>query len=98
MGNEVWTELTSGEHQPDWAEFGCGGPLFRLTGSLAGAQTEDINAPKAASRTEFETYNTEQELFSELSESSGTSWSAPSAAALVLVLENTAGPNTEIRP
>lgn len=99
VGNEVWTEqLTSGEHQPDWAEFGCAGPLFRLTGSLAGAQTEDINTPTAASKTEFQTYNTEQELFSELSESSGTSWSAPSAATLVLLLHNTAGPNTEIKP
>jgi hypothetical protein len=98
VGNEVWTELASAEHQPYWAEFGCGGSLFRLTGSLAGAQTEDINAPKAVSRTEFQTYNTEQELFSELSESSGTSWSAATASTLVLVLQNTAGPDTEIKP
>lgn len=97
-GAEVWTELSSGEHAPYWAELGCGGSLFRLSGSLAGVQLGDLDVASPTSKTEFDTSDGEQALYTELSTSGGSSWTAPAVSSLLLTLANTSAPSTEIRP
>ncbi|MGH2864331.1 MAG: hypothetical protein ACRDJX_03675 [Solirubrobacteraceae bacterium] len=98
IGEQAWIDYSSAEHQPYWAEFGCGAStLYRITGSVSGVQTGDVGAPSTASQTKINATLSEQALYSELSETSGTSWSAPSASTLVLTLENTAASSVEIR-
>lgn len=98
IGEEVWTDYASAEHAPYVAEFGCGdGSLYRLTGSVSGVQTGDVGLPSTASKTTINATLSEQDLYTELSESSGSSWSTPDASTLIVTLENTAASSTEIR-
>jgi hypothetical protein len=98
IGEEVWIDYASAEHQPYWAELGCGGgTLYRMTGSVSGTQTGDVGLPSTASRTTINATISEQALYTELSESSGSSWSTPDASTLIVTLENTAASSTEIR-
>jgi hypothetical protein len=96
---EVWTELTSGEHQPYIAEFGCEGPLLRITGHASGVREGDVGTPSAASTTTFTAEKGEQQLLSELSTNGGSSWGAAAPSTLAVVLSNTAELSTaEIKP
>ncbi|HUB73925.1 MAG TPA: hypothetical protein VL979_07815 [Solirubrobacteraceae bacterium] len=101
VAGSVWTELASSEHQPYLAEFGCGGILFRMSGSLGGVQSGDVDAPSLTSTTSFsveEGREAEQAVFTEASEDGGSSWTGPDASTLVMRSSNTAASAVEIRP
>ena len=95
---QVWTELSSSEHEPYSAEFGCEGTLFRTKGSLAGIQSENINVSSLTSTTTFATEEGEQAIATETSETAGKSWSGPYPTNLLTTATNTAATATEIRP
>jgi hypothetical protein len=95
---EVWTQLTSGEHQPYLAEFGCEGVLLRVSGALAGIQQGDIAAPSLTSTTAFGSQTGEQALATAASTNGGSSWSAADPTNVAATATNTAASPTEIRP
>jgi len=96
-GGEVWTQLTSSEHEPYLWEFGCEGVRYRSSGSLAGAQTGGINNPSHTSTTTFAVALGEQGLSTEASENGGKSWSSPDTSELVMSASNTSAAEVEIR-
>lgn len=93
----VWTELASSEHAPYSVEFGCEGPRFRMTGSLAGAQQGDVGVSSLTSETTFNVEEGEQALTTEVSENAGKSWSAPDASIVTTAIAVTAAAPIEIR-
>jgi hypothetical protein len=96
---EVWIQLTSGEHEPYVAEFGCEGVLLRVSGALAGVQEHDIGIPSLTSTTTFGGENAgEQALTTASSTNGGSSWSAADPTNVVVLATNTAASPTEIRP
>jgi hypothetical protein len=96
---EVWTQLTSAEHQPYVAEFGCEGVLLRVSGALAGVQEHDIGIPSLTSTTTFGDENAgEQALTTASSTNGGSSWSAADPTSVVVLATNTAASPTEIHP
>jgi hypothetical protein len=95
---EVWTQLTSGEHQPYAAEFGCEGVLLRVSGALAGAQQQDVGNSSLTSTTTFAQESGEQAFSTEASTNGGSSWSAADPTNVAAVATNTAASPTEIRP
>jgi hypothetical protein len=94
---EVLTNLTSGEHQPYLVEFGCEGPLYRTAGTLGGVQSGDIDVSSLTSATTFSAGHGEQALYSELSETEGTSWGGPDATSVQATAANTAASAVEIK-
>jgi hypothetical protein len=99
--SKVLTEFVSSEHEPYAAEFGCEGPLFRITGWLSGVDGGNVNAMSSTSSTTFSSVVSgegEQALYSELSENKGTSWIGPDSSALITVANNTSASQTEIKP
>ena len=95
---EVWTQLTSGEHQPYIAEFGCEGTLVRVSGALAGVQQGDIGTPSLTSTTTFAQESGEQALATAVSTNGGKSWSTADPTNVAAAATNTAASPTEIRP
>jgi hypothetical protein len=98
VGGQVWTELSSAEHEPYSAEFNCEGLLFRTKGSLAGIQSGNIDMSSLTSTTTFALEEGEQAIATETSENAGKSWSSPTASNLITTTTNTAAAATEIRP
>ncbi|HEV2982379.1 MAG TPA: hypothetical protein VGX51_13195 [Solirubrobacteraceae bacterium] len=94
----VWADLTSAEHEPYLAEFGCEGVRLRIKGSLGGVQFGDVGAPSATGNTSFGAGEGEQALVGEVSENGGSSWSAGGATTAALALTSTFELATEIRP
>lgn len=94
----VWTDFTSGEHEPYLAEFACGGTRVRTIGALGGVQSGDVNTSSATSTTAFESEGGEQALFSEVSETEGQSWIGPQPSSLLALAENSSASRVEIRP
>jgi len=94
-GSTVFTQLTSGEHAPYLAEFGCEGTHFRTTGALAGAQEGDVGTPSTASTTAFAFLQGEQALYT--ASESGKTWSTADPSTLTGTLSSTAASPTEIR-
>ncbi len=97
VSGQVWTEFVSAEHEPYLSEFGCEGPIYRTTGSLAGAQAGNVNVSSLTSTTTFAIGEGEQALYTELSETGGASWVGPDASSLVTVASNTSASATEIK-
>ncbi len=97
VSGQVWTELVSSGHEPYLVEFGCKGPLFRAIGSLSGVQAGDVNAPSFTSTTTFAIGEGEQALYTELSDTGGTSWVGPDPSTGVTVAINTGASKTEIK-
>lgn len=100
--NQVWTEFTSSQHEPYAMEFGCEGQLFRSKGSLAGAQSGDVNLMSTASATtisaaEVTNDTGEQALVTELSENGGTSWGAAEPSSELDESSNTSASKIEIK-
>jgi hypothetical protein len=93
----VWTQLSSSEHEPYAAEFGCEGTLFRTKGSLAGIQAGNVNMSSLTSTTSFAVEEGEQALATEISETAGKSWTGPDATSLTATASNTAATPTEIK-
>jgi hypothetical protein len=101
VSGQVWTQLTSSEHEPYIAEFGCEGHLYRTSGSISGLQGGDVNVSSTTSTTRFsieEGKEAEQALFTGLSEDAGKSWLGPDSSTLVMLDSNTAGASIEIKP
>jgi hypothetical protein len=98
VSGQVWTELVSAEHAPYLAEFGCEGPRLRVSGSLSGVQSEDINTSSVTSTTTFAVEEGEQALYTSLSENGGKSWVGPDVSNAVTVATNTSASAIEIRP
>ncbi len=98
VSGQVWTELVSAEHAPYLAEFSCEGPRLRVSGSLSGVQSGDINAASVTSTTTFAVEEGEQALYTSLSENDGKSWVGPDVSNAVTVATNTAASAIEIRP
>jgi hypothetical protein len=104
---QVWMELTSREHQPYLAEFGCGGTLSRIKGYVSGVQSGDVGTASATGTTTFalappnvhlaEQEVGEQELFTELSQNGGSSWSSAAASSVVMDVTSTAQLPTEVK-
>lgn len=102
---QVWTELTSSEHQPYLAEFNCEGLSFRVSGSLSGVQNGNIDEPSTTTTTTFAPPTQEhglpegeQGLLTAVSEDGGTSWTAPEATSTSALLSNTSASAIEIHP
>ena len=101
-GTEVWTHLTSSEHEPYAVEFGCEGALFRVKGALSGPQTENVGVMSTTSTTAFKLTTvfkgeSEQALETERSENGGSSWSAAEPSTLVTTMSNTSASATDIK-
>jgi hypothetical protein len=94
----VWTELASSQHEPYVAEFGCGGPLLRIKGSLSGVQVANVGVSSATNATRFRVNEGEQALLTELSENGGSSWAGPNVTKVVTTLSNMTELPTEIKP
>jgi hypothetical protein len=95
---QVWTGLSSAEHQPYLAEFSCGGALWRIKGSLAGVQGADVGVMSSRGETGFALHAGEQALLSERSENGGLSWAGPDASVALTTLTENTELATEIRP
>ncbi|HUB73028.1 MAG TPA: hypothetical protein VL979_03185 [Solirubrobacteraceae bacterium] len=102
---QVWVQLSSGEHEPYLAEFGCEGVRVRTVGSIAGVQSGDVGLPSTSSSTAFELSTGEHELsageqalFSAYSLNAGKSWSSAFSTIALAASTNTAAAATEIRP
>ena len=101
--HQVWTELTSAEHAPYVAEFGCEGPRLRTSGSAAGVQSGDVLKAGTASMTLFEaehgeTPTGEQALATALSENGGESFGEAKPSTFGAEFANTSASAVEIRP
>jgi hypothetical protein len=99
---EVWSDFSSSEHEPYAMEFGCEGVLFRTKGSVGALQDDDIERMSSSSRTLFVPLEVpiaqgEQALYSELSESRGTSWEVDAPSAELGEVNNTSASSIEIR-
>jgi len=102
---QVWVQLTSAEHEPYLAEFGCAGVRVRTAGSIAGVQSGDVGLPSTASSTAFalsagehELAGGEQSLLSAYSLNGGKGWGSTFATIALATSANTAAAATEIRP
>lgn len=95
---QVWTELSSAEHEPYLAELGCEGVQLRVKGYVSGVQSGDVGAPSATGNTSFGAGEGEQVLEGEVSENGGSSWSAGGATTAALALTSTFELPTEIKP
>jgi hypothetical protein len=95
--DKVVTTFVSAQHEPYVLEFGCEGSLFRISGSLSGAQAGNVNTSSLASTTTFAIGEGEQALFAERSEDGGATWTGPDASTEVGVAHNTPAVRTEIR-
>ncbi len=91
----VQTQLTSGEHVPYFAEFGCEGTHYRVTGALAGVDQGSINLAGTTSTTKFAFEEGEQALLT--AAKSGESWGTPHPTIATATLSNTSASPTEIR-
>jgi hypothetical protein len=98
VAGEVWTELTSAEHDPYLTEFACEGVLFRTTGSLSGIQAGDVGSPSLTSTTTFAPEEGEQDLSTAVSEDGGKTWVGPDLTSVTALSSNTSASNSEIRP
>ncbi|HEY4812220.1 MAG TPA: hypothetical protein VIH71_14295 [Solirubrobacteraceae bacterium] len=98
VAGQVWTEIMSAEHAPYLAEFGCEGLLLRVSGSIGGVQSQDVDTSSVTSTTTFAVETGEQVLHSSLSENGGKSWAVPDVLTLSAVATNTSASAIEIRP
>jgi hypothetical protein len=96
-GEQVWSQLSSAEHQPYLAEFGCEGTLLRVKGALAGVQNGDVGTESSTANTSFAAGEGEQALEGEVSENAGSSWTA-SATSAAFDLTSTFELPMEIKP
>lgn len=87
--DEVWTQYVSAETYQ--AEFECPAvPVFvRVSGSLSGVDTKDVNVMSATGKTRFESGHGEQDLVTEVSPT-GLSWE-PGVASVETTESTTKG-------
>ncbi len=97
-GTQVWNEFVSGEHQPYAAEFGCGTSAYRISGSLAGIERNDLNHMTNSSALEFEPTGGEQAWVAEASSDGGKTWGSAAPAIGAAALANAYASEIEIKP